>query len=77
MLDIIITFHYFILFSQVVSFDNFQFDQVTDWSGSEIDLAADQIGRRIIFPSGGVLVTNGTLHHHILEIISHSQTSTL
>ncbi|XP_015943535.1 putative PAP-specific phosphatase, mitochondrial [Arachis duranensis] len=51
--------------------------KITDWSGSEIDLAADQAGRRVIFPFGGVLVTNGCLHHQILEIISHSTTSSL
>ncbi|KAE9591780.1 putative phosphoric monoester hydrolase [Lupinus albus] len=49
--------------------------KVSDWEGSEIDLAADESERRVIFPSGGVLVTNGTLHHNILHIIS--QTSTL
>ncbi|KAJ1434804.1 Inositol monophosphatase-like [Sesbania bispinosa] len=46
--------------------------KVTDWKGSEIDLAADQVGRRIIFPSGGVLVTNGNLHNQILQIISQT-----
>ncbi|XP_061368808.1 putative PAP-specific phosphatase, mitochondrial isoform X2 [Gastrolobium bilobum] len=46
--------------------------KVTDWKGSEIDLAADQVGRRIIFPSGGVLVTNGNLHNQILHIISQT-----
>lgn len=44
--------------------------QVTDWRGSYLDLAADHGARRIIFPSGGVLVTNGHLHSQILEIIS-------
>ncbi|KAG1347169.1 putative PAP-specific phosphatase, mitochondrial [Cocos nucifera] len=33
--------------------------QVTDWNGSALDLAANQVDRRIIFPAGGVLVTNG------------------
>ncbi|KAK7327981.1 hypothetical protein VNO77_22075 [Canavalia gladiata] len=46
--------------------------KVTDWKGCEIDLAADQVSRRIIFPSGGVLVTNGNLHNQILQIISHT-----
>ncbi|XP_058073149.1 putative PAP-specific phosphatase, mitochondrial isoform X2 [Magnolia sinica] len=46
--------------------------QVTDWKGSQLDLAADQLGRRVIIPSGGVLVTNGILHQQILEIISSS-----
>ncbi|XP_010904818.1 putative 3'(2'),5'-bisphosphate nucleotidase, mitochondrial [Elaeis guineensis] len=44
--------------------------QVTDWNGSALDLAADQVDRRIIFPSGGVLVTNGALHKQLLEMIS-------
>ncbi|KAE7995562.1 hypothetical protein FH972_000342 [Carpinus fangiana] len=44
--------------------------KVTDWKGGQVDLAADIDGRRIIFPSGGVLVTNGNLHDQILEMIS-------
>lgn len=44
--------------------------KVTDWKGSQVDLAADKDGRRIIFPSGGVLVTNGQLHNQILDMIS-------
>ncbi|KAF8411248.1 hypothetical protein HHK36_003795 [Tetracentron sinense] len=44
--------------------------KVTDWKGSQLDLAADQAERRLIFPSGGVLVTNGNLHNQILEMIS-------
>ncbi|KAL9355589.1 hypothetical protein Peur_053559 [Populus x canadensis] len=44
--------------------------KVTDWKGSDIDLAADQVERRILFPSMGVLVTNGTIHNQILEMIS-------
>lgn len=44
--------------------------KVTDWNGSDIDLAADQVERRIVFPSMGVLVTNGTIHNQILEMIS-------
>ncbi|KAI4299272.1 hypothetical protein L6164_032747 [Bauhinia variegata] len=47
---------------------------VTDWKGNEVDLAADQFSRRIIFPSGGVLVTNGNLHHQILQMISQAST---
>ncbi|KAH7545904.1 hypothetical protein FEM48_Zijuj01G0143200 [Ziziphus jujuba var. spinosa] len=43
--------------------------QVSDWEGYQIDLTADQTERRIIFPLGGVLVTNGTLHNQIIEII--------
>ncbi|KAK4252736.1 hypothetical protein QN277_014347 [Acacia crassicarpa] len=46
--------------------------KVTDWEGKEIDLSADQIGRRIIFPSGGVLVTNSNLHDQILLLISQN-----
>ncbi|XP_068644434.1 putative 3'(2'),5'-bisphosphate nucleotidase, mitochondrial isoform X2 [Aristolochia californica] len=46
--------------------------QVTDWKGSPLDLAADEVGRRVIFPSGGVLVTNGNLHIQILQMISTS-----
>ncbi|XXG70379.1 hypothetical protein AAC387_Pa06g3154 [Persea americana] len=46
--------------------------QVTDWKGSRLDLAVDQVGRRAIFPSGGVLVTNGNLHNQILEMILSS-----
>lgn len=44
--------------------------KVTDWKGSQLDLAVDEVARRVIFPSGGVLVTNGTLHSQILELIS-------
>lgn len=44
--------------------------KVTDWKGSDIDLAGDQVERRILFPSMGVLVTNGTIHNRILEMIS-------
>ncbi|XP_011001147.1 PREDICTED: putative PAP-specific phosphatase, mitochondrial [Populus euphratica] len=44
--------------------------KVTDWKGRDIDLAADQVERRILFPSLGVLVTNGTIHNQILEMIS-------
>ncbi|KAJ8545602.1 hypothetical protein K7X08_018185 [Anisodus acutangulus] len=44
--------------------------KVTDWEGSSIDFAADQVGRRTIFPSGGFLVTNHTLHNEILGLMS-------
>uniref|UniRef100_A0A6M2EM33 3'(2'),5'-bisphosphate nucleotidase n=1 Tax=Populus davidiana TaxID=266767 RepID=A0A6M2EM33_9ROSI len=44
--------------------------KVTDWKGSDIDLTADQVERRILFPSMGVLVSNGTIHNQILEMIS-------
>ncbi|XP_022716001.1 putative PAP-specific phosphatase, mitochondrial isoform X1 [Durio zibethinus] len=48
--------------------------KVTDWKGSELDLAADQAERRIIYPAGGVLVTNGNIHNQILEMISSIST---
>ncbi|TYG97273.1 hypothetical protein ES288_A10G026000v1 [Gossypium darwinii] len=48
--------------------------KVTDWKGSELDLAADQFKRRIICPAGGVLVTNGKIHQQIVEMISSSST---
>jgi 3'(2'), 5'-bisphosphate nucleotidase len=35
-----------------------------------LDLAADLTGRRIIYPAGGVLVTNGALHDKLVELIS-------
>ncbi|KAL4201880.1 hypothetical protein AMTRI_Chr02g218180 [Amborella trichopoda] len=44
--------------------------RVTDWKGSDLELAADKLQRRVIFPVGGVLVTNGALHNHILQMIS-------
>ncbi|CAN6219224.1 unnamed protein product [Urochloa humidicola] len=44
--------------------------QISDWSGKPLDLAADLTSRRIIYPSGGVLVTNGTLHDKLVEMIS-------
>ena len=47
--------------------------QVTDWEGSKIDLAADQDDRRALFPSGGVLVTNRSVHDQILGLISSSK----
>ncbi|XP_059659924.1 putative PAP-specific phosphatase, mitochondrial isoform X2 [Cornus florida] len=46
--------------------------KVTDWRGSKLDLAADQTERRVIYPSGGILVTNGSLHSKIEEMISSS-----
>ncbi|RVW46345.1 putative PAP-specific phosphatase, mitochondrial [Vitis vinifera] len=45
-------------------------DQVTDWNGSQLDIEVDQVERRVIFPSGGILVSNGNLHDRILEMIS-------
>ncbi|OEL35414.1 putative PAP-specific phosphatase, mitochondrial [Dichanthelium oligosanthes] len=45
-------------------------DYISDWSGKPLDLAADLTSRRIIYPSGGVLVTNGALHDRLVEMIS-------
>ncbi|KAA3489080.1 Inositol monophosphatase [Gossypium australe] len=44
--------------------------KVTDWKGRELDLAADKVKRRIMYPEGGILVTNGKIHNEILEMIS-------
>ncbi|KAL9669004.1 hypothetical protein QQ045_006545 [Rhodiola kirilowii] len=44
--------------------------RVSDWIGNELDLAADQTERRIISPSGGILVSNGRLHDQILQLVS-------
>ncbi|XP_077243318.1 inositol monophosphatase family protein [Tasmannia lanceolata] len=44
--------------------------QVTDWKGNQFDLAADKVARRSIFPSTGILASNGYLHGQILEMIS-------
>ncbi|KAL6856075.1 hypothetical protein ACP4OV_018877 [Aristida adscensionis] len=44
--------------------------QTSDWSGKPLDLEADLTSRRIIYPSGGVLVTNGALHDKLVDIIS-------
>ncbi|KAK4439253.1 putative PAP-specific phosphatase, mitochondrial [Sesamum alatum] len=46
--------------------------KVTDWKGRQLDFAADQIERRVLFPSGGILVTNDRLHDQIVEILSSS-----
>lgn len=46
---------------------------VTDWEGRIIDLAADQDDRRALFPSGGVLVTNRSVHDQIIGLISSSK----
>lgn len=51
--------------------------KVTDWRGSQLDLAGDETARRAIFPSGGVLVTNGSLHSQILELISSNSSVVL
>ncbi|KAE9461749.1 hypothetical protein C3L33_06343, partial [Rhododendron williamsianum] len=44
--------------------------KVTDWRGNELDLSVDQVERRFISPTGGVLVTNSSLHTKLLELIS-------
>ncbi|XP_010455842.1 PREDICTED: putative PAP-specific phosphatase, mitochondrial [Camelina sativa] len=44
--------------------------KVTDWEGDEINLEEDQSERRVIFPAGGVLVSNGRLHNQLLEMTS-------
>ncbi|XP_057764659.1 putative PAP-specific phosphatase, mitochondrial isoform X1 [Salvia miltiorrhiza] len=46
--------------------------KVTDWKGNALDFAADEKERRVLFPCGGILVTNDGLHKRILEIISAS-----
>ncbi|KAA3489767.1 Inositol monophosphatase [Gossypium australe] len=46
--------------------------KVTDWKGRELDLAADKVKRRIMYPEGGILVTNGKIHNEILMISSIS-----
>ncbi|XP_031114186.1 putative PAP-specific phosphatase, mitochondrial [Ipomoea triloba] len=46
--------------------------KVSDWRGSDIDFAEDEVERRLIFPSGGILVTNQSLHKDILGMISSS-----
>uniref|UniRef100_A0ACD5YDV1 Uncharacterized protein n=1 Tax=Avena sativa TaxID=4498 RepID=A0ACD5YDV1_AVESA len=44
--------------------------QTCDWSGKPLDFAADRTGRRIIYPTGGVLSTNGALHDKLVEMVS-------
>ncbi|XBH63363.1 hypothetical protein VPH35_117358 [Triticum aestivum] len=44
--------------------------QTCDWSGKPLDFGADLTGRRIIYPSGGVLATNGALHDKLVEMVS-------
>uniref|UniRef100_A0ACD5Y727 Uncharacterized protein n=1 Tax=Avena sativa TaxID=4498 RepID=A0ACD5Y727_AVESA len=44
--------------------------QTCDWSGKPLDFAADRTGRRIIYPTGGVLSTNGSLHDRLVEMVS-------
>ncbi|KAJ6829337.1 putative PAP-specific phosphatase, mitochondrial isoform X4 [Iris pallida] len=49
--------------------------KVTDWSGNPLNLAEDQAERRIIFPSGGIVVSNGNLHRQLLEMISSNSSA--
>ncbi|KAK4858022.1 hypothetical protein QYF36_009840 [Acer negundo] len=49
--------------------------KVADWEGSRLDFGADQVGRRIIYPSGGVLVTNGSVHDTILDMITSTSST--
>lgn len=51
--------------------------KATDWEGNQVDLAADEAGRRNIYPSGGFLVTNGKLHNQLLELISSTSSTVL
>ncbi|KAI3718809.1 hypothetical protein L6452_19693 [Arctium lappa] len=44
--------------------------KVTDWNGDQLDLAADQVERKALFPPGGILVSNSSLHREILHIIA-------
>lgn len=55
---------------KIVSWIICKFDQVSDWEGTEMDLAADETSRRSIFPQGGILATNGKLHDQIVQLIS-------
>ncbi|KAL8197743.1 hypothetical protein R6Q57_024277 [Mikania cordata] len=43
---------------------------VTDWNGDQLDLAADEVERKVLFPPGGILVSNSNLHQEILQIIA-------
>ncbi|XP_050368257.1 putative PAP-specific phosphatase, mitochondrial [Argentina anserina] len=47
----------------------------TDWEGNQVDLAADEGGRRNIYPQGGFLVSNGKIHNQLLELISSTLTT--
>ncbi|XP_024964166.1 putative PAP-specific phosphatase, mitochondrial isoform X2 [Cynara cardunculus var. scolymus] len=48
--------------------------KVTDWNGDQLDLAADEVERRALFPPGGILVSNNSLHKEILHIIASNST---
>ncbi|KAL6198064.1 hypothetical protein ACLB2K_027856 [Fragaria x ananassa] len=47
----------------------------TDWEGNQVDLAADVVGRRTIYPQGGFLVSNGRIHNQLLELISSTSST--
>ncbi|CAN8242068.1 unnamed protein product [Cochlearia groenlandica] len=49
--------------------------KVTDWEGDEIILDEDKSERRNIFPAGGFVGSNESLHHQILELISSSSST--
>ncbi|XP_076883900.1 putative 3'(2'),5'-bisphosphate nucleotidase, mitochondrial [Bidens hawaiensis] len=44
--------------------------KVTDWNGDQLDLAADEVECKALFPPGGILVSNSSLHQEILQIIA-------
>ncbi|KAI3732077.1 hypothetical protein L1987_63274 [Smallanthus sonchifolius] len=44
--------------------------KVTDWNGDQLNLAADEGERKALFPPGGILVSNNSLHQEILQIIA-------
>ncbi|KAI3818768.1 hypothetical protein L1987_12585 [Smallanthus sonchifolius] len=44
--------------------------KVTDWNGDQLNLAADEVERKALFPPGGILVSNSSLHQEILQIIA-------
>ncbi|KAL6579343.1 hypothetical protein OROMI_009559 [Orobanche minor] len=41
-----------------------------DWEGIDIDFGADQTERRVLYPSGGFMVTNGNIHGELLEMLA-------
>ncbi|XP_047048894.1 putative PAP-specific phosphatase, mitochondrial [Lolium rigidum] len=46
--------------------------QTCDWSGKPLDFAAERTGRRIIYPTGGILSTNAALHDKLVEMVSEN-----
>ncbi|KAL6657803.1 hypothetical protein ACP70R_005583 [Stipagrostis hirtigluma subsp. patula] len=55
---------------QICSKIRVQKRKTSDWSGKPLDLAADLTSRRNIYPTGGILVTNGALHDKLVEMIA-------